>query len=147
MSTLITDQIDIAVSTVTWDIPATGNLTMTSGVAAVVQGATIRLKLFAGEWFLNRAQGVAWIARADGTVTAAQAILGQKFDRDKTIRAIRAQLLGDVGQGIAGVPGLIALTQLDVKFNGPTRTLTITWQGKTSFGDTNLNVLPIGGTT
>lgn len=144
MTLLITDKVDIKVNPLTWDIPAQGNLTMTSGVDAVVQGATIRLKMAAGEWFLNLAQGVPWIARPDGSVTQDQAILGSKFDRAKAIRAFRDQLLGNAGAGIAGVPGIVALPVLDVAFDGPSRTLTVTWRASTAFGDTDLNTLPIG---
>jgi hypothetical protein len=140
---LLTDPIDVFIDPATGDITPSGSINFTSGIAAVIQGATIRLKMFAGEWFLNLAQGVPYLERADGTVTRDQALLGQKFDAAKAIRAFRDQLLGSPERGIAGVPGILSLTQLDVSFDDPTRTLTITWQAKTAFGDTNLNTLTV----
>ena len=140
---LRTDEIDIAVDPVTGDIPETGDLTMASGITAVMQGARIRLRMFAGEWFLNLAQGVPYLERSDGSVTAAQALFGQKFDRGKTLRAFRDQLLGDSSRGIVGVPGIVELLALDVAWNGATRTATVTWKARTAFGDTPLDVLVI----
>ena len=144
---LATDQIDWKLDPVAHDLPATGNIQMTSGIGAVVQGAKIRLLMFAGEWFLNLAQGMPWIQRPDGTVSATQAILGQKFNRLKTLQAIRDQLLGNVSKGIAGVPGLLSLIALDCTFDGPSRMLTITWQAHTAFGDTQMNTLTVGGSS
>jgi hypothetical protein len=144
---LVTDPIDWALDPVTGDLPATGSIAYTTGLPAVVQGAKIRLRMFAGEWFLNLAQGMPWLQRLDGSVTAAQAILGQKFDRLKTLQALRDQLLGNAAKNISGVPGILSLVSLDCTFDNISRTLTITWQARTAFGDTNLNTLAVGGSS
>lgn len=140
MSLLITDEIDIRLDPVSGDIPATGDLVMTTGIEAVVQGARIRLQMIAGEWFLNRALGVGYFERPG--VSAARAILGQKFNRGKTLREFREALLGNASS--SGVPGIVALTRLEVTFDGPTRTLTVTWQARCAFGDTPPDTLTIG---
>ncbi len=139
---VLTDEIDVYVDPATGDIPPTGDLRMTTGVEAVMQGANIRLRQVAGEWFLNLARGVRYFER-DG-VAARDAILGQKFDRAKAIREFRRALLGDVSLGIEAVPGIVELLALDAKFDGKTRTLTVTWQARTEFGDTPLDVIAIG---
>lgn len=141
MALLSTDQIDITLDPVTGDLPA-GDLTMTSGIAAVMQGATIRLRLFAGECFANLDAGVRYLEREG--VTAAQALLGQPFNRAKAIREFRAALLGDPSRNVVGVPGIVSLKMLDVKYDGPSRTMTVTWQAVTEFGDTPLDLISIG---
>lgn len=140
MAILSTDEIDIALTN--GDIPATGDLTMTTGVTAVVQGAQVRLRQVAGEWFLNLDQGVRYFER-DG-VLARDAIMGQKFDRAKTLREFRRALLGDKSLGVEGVPGIVELTKLECTFVVATRTLTVSWQARTEFGDTPLDTLAIG---
>jgi hypothetical protein len=141
MPLLLTDPIDITLDPVTGDLPA-GDLTMTSGIAAVMQGARIRLRMFAGEWFANLDAGVRYLER-DG-VTAAQALLGQPFNRAKAIREFRAALLGDPSRNVVAVPGIVSLKTLDAKYDGPTRTMTVTWQAVTAFGDTPLDLISIG---
>lgn len=141
MTILSTDEIDIALNAA-GDIPATGDLTMTSGVDAVMQGARIRLRQVAGEIFTNLDQGVRYLER-DG-VLARDAIMGQKFDRAKALREFRRALLGDVSLGVVGVPGIIELTRLECTFVTATRTLTVTWQARTDFGDTPVDVIALG---
>lgn len=139
---LITDEIDVALDPNTGLLPPTGDLFMTSGLAAVVQGARIRMQNVAGEWFANLDDGVRYVARPDGSVTQAQAILGAKFDPAKAIAEFRRVLLGDATT--VGVPGLLSVT-IACDFNASTRTITITWSGTTAFGDTPEDVLPVGG--
>lgn len=141
MAILSTDEIDIALGT-DGDIPATGDLTMTTGVNAVMQGARIRLRLVAGEVFRNLDLGVRYYER-DG-VLARDALFGQKFDRAKALREFRRALLGDKSLGIEGVPGLVELTKLECDFVTSTRTLNVTWQARTEFGDTPADTLDLG---
>jgi hypothetical protein len=138
---LLTDEIDVQIEA-TGDISATGDLVLTKGIAAVVQGAQIRLRQVAGEVFLNLDQGVRYFER-DG-VEASAALLGQKFDRDKTLREFRRALLGDVSLGVEGVPGIVELTRLECDFVRSTRTLTVTWAARTEFGDTPADTLALG---
>lgn len=147
MLPLITDEIDVAVNPATGDIPAFGDLSGVTGIAAVVQGASIRLRMVAGEWFLNLAQGVRYLVRPDGSVTQAQALLGSKFDPLKAIQEFRDNLLGSPERGITGVPGLLDVPVLNADFDNLTRVLTVTWQASTAFGNTQLQTLaiPIAG--
>lgn len=138
MALLITDEIDWELDPVTGDFPPPGqNIGASSGIAAVVQGARIRLLLTAGEWFLNLDRGVARFLR-DG-VDPSRVILGSKFNAARAQREYRTALLG--GNGIEGVPGLLSLVQLDVTFDNVTRTQNVVWQGRTSFGDTPVDTL------
>lgn len=139
---LRTAEIDITIDPVTGDIPAQGDLAMTKGVEAVVQGARIRMQMFAGEWFLNLAMGVAYIARSG--VPIERVLLGQKFDRNKAIREFRGVLLGDAARGILPLPGILSVTTLNVTFEPSTRIVTITWKASTQFGDTPLDTLVTG---
>lgn len=132
---LSTDPIDLALDPVTGDLAFTGGaLTLTSGTAAVTQGARIRLRLIAGEWFADRDAGVPYLER-DG-VTADQALLGQKFSAAKVSRAIRRALLV--------TPGVDAVPQLAVDYDGRTRAASVTWQVRTAFGDTAADSLALG---
>lgn len=141
MALLLTDEIDWKLDA-TGDIPASGDLEFTTGVNAVVQGARIRLRQIAGEWFLNLDQGVRYFER-DG-VLARDAIMGQKFDRAKALREFRRALLGDASLGVVGVPAIVELTKLECDFVSSTRTLTVTWQARTEFGDTPVDVIAAG---
>lgn len=140
MAILSTDQIDMYVDPLTGDIPPTGDIPMTSGIAAVVQGARIRLRMFKAEWFLNLDQGVPYLEREG--VPAAQAILGQKFNKTKALNAFRDALLGT--ETTSGVPGIVELLQLNVVFDGRARTMTVIWQARCEFGDTPPDTLVIG---
>ncbi len=140
MSILITDEIDWLLDPATGDFPL-GDITMSRGIAAVLQGARIRLRMVAGEWFRNLDAGVRLFER-DG-VTAAQALIGQKFSRIKAIREFRRALVGDRALNVAGVPGIIAVPILDASALG--RVLSITWQAQTAFGDTPVDRLTVGG--
>lgn len=81
MALLITDPIDwglVLDANGNLDFPPPGsNIDASSGLAAVVQGARIRLALTAGEWFLNLDRGVARFKR-DG-VEPTRVIFGAKF--------------------------------------------------------------------
>ena len=132
---LSTDPIDLALDPSTGDLLiASGRLSLTSGVAAVVQGIRIRLQLIAGEWFLDLDAGVRYFPR-DG-VDARLAIFGAKFDETKAAREFRAAILA--------TPGVLAVTQLAIDFDGRTRAMSVRWQASTVFGDTPADVLALG---
>jgi hypothetical protein len=141
MAILSTDEIDWKLGA-DGDIPATGDLEFTTGIDAVMQGARIRLRQVRGEIFTNLDQGVRYFER-DG-VAARDAIMGQKFDRAKALREFRRALLGDKSLGVVGVPGIVELTRLECDFVTSTRTLTMTWQARTEFGDTPVDVIALG---
>jgi hypothetical protein len=130
MTLLITDPIDVATD-------ANGDLFMdangtkfSSGLTGIVQAARIRMRLFAGEWFLNLDKGVDWWA-----------ILGEKFDA-----AAEAALHDDLSKNLLDTPGILSITTLTFDLNHTTRVLTINWRAMSQFGDTKLDTLavPIG---
>ena len=137
---LITDPIGAFIDPLTGDIPATGNVPTTSGIAGVLQAARIRLKMIRGECFLNLDQGVPYYERAG--VPASQALMGQKFNKLKAIRAVRDALLGTATT--SGVPALVEILALDAEYDGKSRTLTVTWQGRCLFGDLPVDIIKAG---
>lgn len=106
-------------------------LRYTTGLQAVAQGIRIRLLSFKGEWFADLDDGVPYLAR-DG-VTAAEAILGQKYDEDKALAAFRKAILT--------APGVNELSGLVLTFNATTRSLTVSFNVRTSFGVITVNEL------
>ena len=75
MATLTADPIDLPLNTLTGDLDIVGGkITMTSGVAAVIQGVRIRMLMVAGEWFLNLDAGTRWFER-DGVLDRAGRVI------------------------------------------------------------------------
>lgn len=105
-----------------------------SGVTAVVTGVRQRMALIRGEWFLDQDAGVPWFER-DG-VDAAVAIFGAPFDE----AVIRGALLA----AVLDTPGVVEVTRLSIAYDGETRHVTVTWQARTSFGDTPIDSLKLG---
>lgn len=87
-----------------------------SGVEAVNVGITTRLKLFAGEWFLDLEAGVPYWTD----------VLGQKFDDRKVRAAFRREILT--------CPGVAEIRSLEAAFDGATRELTVAWEVRCEFG-------------
>ena len=117
MALLKTDLIDWKL-TDAGELDVTTDLNMSSGAAGVAQGIRVRVQMYAGEFFANLDQGLAWHDE----------IIGAKFDPVRTRTAFRRVILD--------APGVESLTDLAVKFDGPTRTLTVSWAAITEFGDT-----------
>lgn len=135
MAILSTDIICSALDPTTGDLQiVNGRRVLASGLTAVVQGVRRRIQVIAGEWFLDLDFGVRWFERVG--VPASAAIFGQKFDQSKCDAEIRKAILA--------TPGITSIVKLDVSFNGSNRGVTITWQAKTTFGDTPLDVLAVG---
>jgi hypothetical protein len=135
MSILETDPLDIALGA-DGDIAlgADGGPYLTSGLAGVAQLCRTALLLFRGEWFRDLDAGVAWMA--NDVVPEVRAILGQRLDE----AAVRAAVRG----AVLAVPGVLALTRLEVALDARTRRLTITWAARTVFGDTPVDVVTPG---
>lgn len=110
-----------------------GRTSLASGLDAAVIGATTRMRLILGEWFLNLGVGVPWLEREG--VSAARAILGQRYNA--------AKLRSEMRRAILRTPGIVAITRLEVTFDTATRTATVTWRARCAFGDTDLNVLEV----
>lgn len=109
---------------------STGRTRFASGLTAFAQGANARIRLVKGEWFLNRAVGVAYAQNA--YVTAAQALLGAAFDEAKARREFTT--------AISGTPGFGSMVSMVIAFGKATRKLTVTWTARTSFGDVTSTV-------
>lgn len=132
MALLVTDPLDVA-------LDADGDLTLgadggpylIAGLAGVAQLVRAALLLFRGEWFANLDAGVPWLA--NDVVPEERAILGQPLDEAYVRAAVRDAVLG--------VPGVLALTRLEISLDATTRALSITWAASTVFGDTTPDTL------
>lgn len=143
MARLIGDPVDIAVNPASDDLYLP--LRFSRGVAAVAQRVRIRMQFFRGEWFLDLDRGVPYLERAG--VPAAEALLGQKFDAVKARNAYRDAITYlDSARRIPD-PEVLGVPLLDVEFDSPTRTLRVTFQVTTIFGDTPVDTLVPGSTT
>src|ERR1700690_705374 len=109
-SPLLTAPRDLALDPITGDLVVGTDLSFTSGLQAVAQSCRIALQLFRGEWFLNLDQGIPYF----------QSILGQK----PSIAIPAARLA--FAAALRGVAGVTTVPVLNVTFDGPTRTMTIT---------------------
>lgn len=134
MALLRTDPIDIALGP-DGDLDlSSGGLAFTRGLPAIAQGCRIALQMFAGEWFLDPTAGMPWLPNQH--VREDAALLGGKFDVGKTIAAARRALLA--------VPGVASVPSLSAEFDGPTRTVSIAFAARSSFGDTVTDVVTQG---
>ncbi len=126
--TLRADKIDFLLDSVTGDLDiSAGHLQLSSDITGAAQGAMIRVKQIKGEWFLNKLQGVAYIA-TPGIVTQQEALLGSKFERSKFERALRLVL-----EQSPNVVRVLLLTVTEFKRE---RRVSSRWQLRTAFGDT-----------
>lgn len=108
-------------------------LRLVSGLEAVAIGIRTRVKLAAGEWFLDLDAGMPWLPTADGTITEREALLGQTFNPAK----MRAALIDE----IFSVPAVIDVPQLRMSFDGETRMLSISLVARTLFGDVQTDIM------
>lgn len=104
------------------DLVVDTDLHFTSGLIGVIQAARIRLSMFQGEWFLNLIAGIPYF----------QSILGQKpaIGIAATKVQFRAALLA--------IEDVTDVLQMDVTFDGPSRTLSAKWTVQTTFGDSSV---------
>lgn len=114
----------------TGDLVVDSDAHLTTGLLAVKQGASIRLQMFRGEWFLDLDFGVPYLER-DG-VDASEALLGQVYNEARARAAFREMLVD--------TPGVLDITKLAVSFDGSTRRLSVDWRVTTDLGE-------VGGTT
>lgn len=98
-----------------------------SGLEALVILVRTAWLLWRDEWFLNRDIGTPWLETEDGVVTERDAILGQRYDAGKVMRALRAEALA-----INGVRDLVGFRS---SFDGETRNLTASGTIRSDFGD------------
>lgn len=131
--TLSTDPVDWKLDT-DGDLVLTTDLVWTSGAAGVAQGIRIAVQMIRGEWFADLDEGVPYFEREG--VTAAEALLGQKFDKLKADRAYRSAILR--------APNIASVASLVVGFSARTRKLTATWAAVSAFGDTVTDQIATG---
>lgn len=94
-----------------------GDAVLITGIDAIAQDLTRRLRTFKGEWFADP-EGVG--------VPYLQEVLG----KGRTLAAVR-QVFRDQ---ILGTPGVLSIETMDLDFDEPTRVLTVTFQGTTTDG-------------
>ena len=97
---------------------------------ALVQAVNNYILSFAGEWFLNTADGIAYWP---GTVSANGTAIGKGV----TAQALQAI----IRQGILSVDGMVSVTSITTTIDPNTRNATITWAGLGS-----VPVVPLTGT-
>jgi hypothetical protein len=88
-----------------------------SGPEGVIQRIRIRIQIFLEEWSLNKEVGIPYF----------QKLLGHKFKRLTAVNAFRKE--------ISKVQGVNQVLTLDVQFDGRTRSLTVTFNVRSVFGD------------
>lgn len=87
-----------------------------SGLDAVTQQISIAIRLWKGNWFLDLDLGIDWLGK----------ILGQKPNPRTVASLFRERILG--------IEHVISVPDIAVTFEGPTRTLKVTFNVLTEFG-------------
>ena len=121
---LLTDRIDLLLDEDN-ELVIDRDLQFSSGVDGIAQSIRLNLQAFMGEWFLDLEDGVPYY----------QSILGKRYEAAKVVQAFRDPILAT-----GGVQRLIAIGS---SWDGATRTLTVSWEVETVFGDTISDTLPI----
>lgn len=109
------------------DLVITTDLDWARGITAIAQECRIRLMMFRGEWFLDLDAGIPYYDE----------ILGQK--PAAAIEVARLELRATLLE----IEGVVEVTRLEVAFEPTTRTLTITWQVRTTLGETPVDTLEV----
>lgn len=109
---LLDDQNDLVIEN--------GDFVLARGIDGVVQSCRIALQMCEGEWFLNLDAGIPYW----------QQILG--FKPQVAVRAAKVAFQSE----LLAVSGVQSVTKLDVDFDSLTRAMSVTWQVKTSLGET-----------
>lgn len=131
MPLLITDPIDLKLDANNELVIEDGDIPFTSGLDAIVQQCRIVLQMFQGEWFLNLDVGIPYWEK----------ILGEK--PTTAIEAARIFFRRELQL----VDGVNKVTRLDITYTGSTRTLNVSWQVNTIFGDTPVDIIDLRVTT
>jgi len=124
---LKTDNLDFLLDKSTGDIDISGGtLNFARGLQGVAQLARIRVNMIRGEWFADTSYGLPLLANR--FVTTREAILGQKFDKQKVTKAYYDMLIT--------TPAVTDVLLLECSFDSKLRKVKIKWQLRTVFGDT-----------
>lgn len=93
-----------------------GQLVLVTGIDAIRQELTVRLRWFRGEWFLDRRTGVPWF----------ESILGQKTALSLIERILRRAILA--------TPGVESITRFVLERDNVERSLALTFEARTREG-------------
>lgn len=108
---------DLAISDSTGDLVLeNGDLTFVENADCVKQFVIQRLKLFAGEWFLDISQGVPWFSDI--------------LKKNPDIIVVDALLK----EAILDTPGVVELMSFEFEFNSAQRTLTVSTEIRSQDG-------------
>jgi hypothetical protein len=120
---LVEEPVDLALDA-DGDLEIVQDVRFTRGLEAVKQSIQIAIRLIRGEWFYDTTSGVPYWERPG--VPAADALLGQTYSDLKLLAAIR--------EAILSTPHTVEIVTLSVTFDKPTRTATVVWSVRTTFG-------------
>lgn len=93
-------------------------ITMIDGAERVRQHLQIKLKLWAGEWFMDTEFGTPYLTD----------ILGKQISLGASVAALKKSILG--------VDGVQTITRFDYQFNRSTRSLSVDFDVLTPYGIT-----------
>lgn len=114
--------IDLALDPLTHDVLIQDNdLVFLDGAERVRQHIDVKLRLFAGEWFLDTEFGTPYLA----------SILGKQISLAAAVAALKASILE--------VDGVQTITRFDYTFNRSARDLDVSFDVLTPFG--NLSII------
>lgn len=129
---LSTDPLDLLLDTTTHDLVVTDDIAFSSGLSGVAQAIKIAVQMIRGEWFADLREGIPYFER-DG-VTAREALLGQKVNIPRAVSEFRTV--------ITSVIGVASVQDVRISYSAA-RTLSLSWQVTTVFGDTVADKLVI----
>ena len=124
---LITDPIDLLIDDENDLVIENGDLQFSKGIDAVVQQCRISLQMFQGEWFLDLDAGIPYW----------QSILGQK----PAVALAAARIY--MRRELELIEGVDRVLKLDLSYTGTSRTLVVTWQVSTIFGETPVDTIDL----
>lgn len=105
-----------------------GQLVLIDGKLAIEQAVRSTLRFFSGEWFLDPARGVPY------------------FENVLISNPTTNVLINTFREAILGVPGVVEITSLGLKWTKETRILEVAWQALTDEGLISSNTtVPVGG--
>lgn len=121
---------DLALDPETGDLDlSNGDLYLLSGVDAVTQFVSQKMRLFLAEWFLDESAGIPY------------------FD-DVLVKNPRAEVIDTVFKNqILSAPGVVELLEFSASLDGPTRRMTLAFKARSEDGDMIdfREVISIGG--
>jgi hypothetical protein len=109
------------------DLVITTDLAFSSGVSGVAQSCKTAMQMFQGEWFLNLDAGIPYWGE----------ILGQK--PAIAIAAATAHFT----EMLLSIEDVTSVSRMSVTYEASSRTLSVRWQVRCTFGQTPVDTLAI----